>query len=119
MKQKKTFSCRVVTNLMKPRVFICLAILMLENTTFQVDVLRRLKIKSATIFWTSRCLSGRRLSFLVRKTGLKPRVGQINTSCYGLVTDATLHYVPWRTLRQWTALTRYTLTSTKMNILKV
>ena len=42
------------------------------------------------------------------ETRFKPRVGQINTSCRRLATDATLHCVPWRKLWRWASLTRFT-----------
>ena len=52
-------------------------------------------------------------SILTREIGFKPCVGQINTTCNWLNTDANLRCVFWRKLRQWDALTHYTLTGTK------
>ena len=63
--------------------------------------------------------SGRRSSFLTRKTGFKPRVGQINTSCHRLASNATLHCVPWHKLRRWVPPTRYILTDTTSSIMKI
>ena len=65
-----------------------------------------------------RWLSGRRSSLLTRETGLKPCVGQINTTCHRLNTEANLRCVFWRKFRQWDALTHHTLTITKDDINK-
>ena len=63
--------------------------------------------------------SSRRSSLLTREIGFKPTVGQINTSCHRLATDAALHCLPWRKLRRWAPPTRDSLTGTTSSIIKI